>query len=162
MMKRKDENEENYPISCSSPSPMEQYWAWKNRLNHNTKDKMEETEMPRSRGELKIEDILATAGMTFKTEYIFPELVSTNGRPLRFDFAIFDDDGCVDFLIEFQGEQHYKSVAHFGGAKHLYQQKYNDNKKRVFCAHKELVLVAIPHWDYDEMDYDYIMKKAYG
>ena len=49
--------------------------------------------MRASRGEIKIEEILEEAGLPFKMEYIFPDLKSPNGRPLRFDFVIFDDDG---------------------------------------------------------------------
>ena len=54
-----------------------------------------------SRGEIKIHEILENAGFNFKEEYIFPDLRSSNGRPLRFDFAVFDDDGNIDFLIEY-------------------------------------------------------------
>jgi hypothetical protein len=57
--------------------------------------------MRASFGERKIEDILHEAGLTFKMEYIFPDLRSPNGRPLRFDFVIFDDDGKIDFMIEY-------------------------------------------------------------
>jgi hypothetical protein len=39
----------------------------------------------------------------------------------RFDFAIFDDDGNLDFLIEYQGKQHYQAVSKFGGNRGLYQ-----------------------------------------
>ena len=39
----------------------------------------------------------------FQEEFIFPGLNSSNGRPLRFDFAVFDDDNNIDFLIEYQG-----------------------------------------------------------
>ena len=42
-------------------------------------------------------------------EYIFPDLRSPNGRPLRFDFVVFDDDGKIDFIIEYQGKQHYEA-----------------------------------------------------
>ena len=49
--------------------------------------------MRASRGEIKIEEILTEAGLNFKEEYSFPGLVSTNGRALRFDFAVFDDNG---------------------------------------------------------------------
>lgn len=59
--------------------------------------------MRSSRGEILIEEILLDAGLTFEEEYIFPDLKSSNGRPLRFDFAVFDDDGNIDFLIEYQG-----------------------------------------------------------
>ena len=59
--------------------------------------------MRSSRGEIKIEEILEMAGLNYQEEYIFPDLVSSSGRPLRFDFAVFDDNGEIDFLIEFQG-----------------------------------------------------------
>jgi hypothetical protein len=29
--------------------------------------------------------------LDFEEEYSFPDLVSNTGRPLRFDFAVFDD-----------------------------------------------------------------------
>ena len=59
--------------------------------------------MRASRGEIKIEEILTEAGVNFKMEYIFPDLKSENGRPLRFDFVVFDDDNNIDFIIEYQG-----------------------------------------------------------
>ena len=57
--------------------------------------------MRASRGEIKIEEILQESGLNFKEEYIFPDLKSSNGKPLRFDFVVFDDDGYIDFIIEF-------------------------------------------------------------
>lgn len=62
--------------------------------------------MKASRGEIKIFEILSQADFNFIEEYSFPDLVSTNGRALRFDFAVLDDNGDLDFLIEFQGIQH--------------------------------------------------------
>lgn len=60
-----------------------------------------------SRGEIKIHEILERNGMSFKEEYVFSDLMSISGHPLRFDFAVFDDGGDLDFLIEYQGIQHY-------------------------------------------------------
>ena len=60
--------------------------------------------MDASRGEIKIREILEDAGLNFKMEYIFPDLKSSNNKPLRFDFAVFDDDNNIDFLIEYQGK----------------------------------------------------------
>lgn len=116
--------------------------------------------MRASRGEIKIEDILTNAGLSFKCEYSFPDLISTNGRPLRFDFAVFDDNGDIDFLIEYQGIQHYEAKSKFGGAKGLYRQQYNDKQKQIYCKQNGITLVAIPYWDEGRMDYDYIMKAA--
>lgn len=77
--------------------------------------------MRASRGEIKIEEILETADLNFEMEYIFPGLCSSNGRPLRFDFVVFDDDGRIDFIIEYQGKQHYEPSSKFGGKKGFYQ-----------------------------------------
>ena len=116
--------------------------------------------MRASRAEIKIEEILAGAGLPFKMEYTFPNLTSSNGRPLRFDFVIFDDDGQIDFIIEYQGKQHYEASSKFGGKKGLFQQQYNDNKKRRFCALQDLQLIEIPYTDENLISYDYIMKLA--
>lgn len=111
-------------------------------------------------GEIKIHEILEAAGLPFEEEYIFPELKSENGRPLRFDFAVFDDDGNIDFLIEFQGKQHYEASSKFGGKRGLYQQQHNDTKKRRFCAFNDLKLIEIPYTEENLISYDYIMKRA--
>lgn len=113
-----------------------------------------------SRGEIKIHEILENAELNFKEEYIFPDLRSPNGRPLRFDFVVFDDDGKIDFIIEYQGKQHYEASSKFGGKKGLYQQQYNDNQKRRFCALHEFKLIEIPYVDENLISYDYIMKLA--
>lgn len=116
--------------------------------------------MMSSRGEIRIHEILEEAGFNFKEEYIFPDLKSPNGKALRFDFVVFDDDGYIDFIIEFQGKQHYEASSKFGGKKGLYQQQYNDNKKRRFCALHDFKLIEIPYYEENLIDYDYIMKKA--
>ena len=116
--------------------------------------------MRASRGEIKIEEILLAAGLPFQEEYIFPELVSSSGRPLRFDFAVFDDNGHLDFLIEYQGIQHYEAKSKFGGYTGLRKQQYNDMKKREYCKKHGITLIAIPYWEEAKITYDYIMRAA--
>jgi hypothetical protein len=116
--------------------------------------------MRASRGEIKIEEILREAGLPFQEEYIFPDLVSNSGHPLRFDFAVFDDNGDLDFLIEYQGIQHYQAKSKFGGFSGLRKQQFNDMKKREYCKAHKLKLIAIPYWDEGRVDYDYIMRAA--
>lgn len=113
-----------------------------------------------SRGEIKIYDILTDAGLPFEEEYEFPDLISSSGRHLRFDFAIFDDCGDIDFLIEFQGKQHYVATSKFGGARGVYRQKYNDIQKRKYCLEHDLKLVTIPYYEEGQLSYDYIMRAA--
>ena len=116
--------------------------------------------MRASRGEIKIEEILQEAGLDFKEEYSFPDLVSNSGRPLRFDFAVFDDEGDLEFLIEYQGIQHYKPKEKFGGWSGLRKQQFNDMQKREYCKKHNIKLVAIPYTDEYIITYDYIMQKA--
>lgn len=117
--------------------------------------------MKASRGEIKIHEILTAAGLDFKEEYSFPNLVSSSGKPLRFDFAVFDDDGDLDFLIEYQGIQHYQAKSKFGGISGLRKQQYNDMRKREYCRQHDIILVAIPYVDEGRLNYDYIMNAYY-
>jgi hypothetical protein len=116
--------------------------------------------MRASRGEIKIEEILQWNGMDFQEEYSFADLVSSSGRPLRFDFAVFDDAGDLDFLIEFQGIQHYEAKSKFGGFAGLRKQQFNDMKKREYCKKHNIPLVIIPYWDEQFITFDYIMQAA--
>jgi hypothetical protein len=113
-----------------------------------------------SRGEIKIHEILERAGLNFKEEYSFKDLVSSSGTPLRFDFAVFDDNEDLDFLIEYQGIQHYEAKSKFGGYTGLRKQQFNDMKKREYCKKHNIILVIIPYWDEGRVNYDYIMKAA--
>lgn len=116
--------------------------------------------MRASRAEIKIEEILNETDLYFVEEYSFPDLVSTNGRPLRFDFAVFDDDNELDFLIEYQGIQHYEPKSKFGGVSGLRRQQFNDMRKREYCVEHNIKLIIIPYWDEYLVDYDYIMNLA--
>lgn len=115
---------------------------------------------PMSRGEIKVKEILEESGLLFEQQYVFPDLTSTSGKPLRFDFAVFDEDGELDFVIEYNGEQHYTAVDAYGGGKKLTQQKYNDTQKLRYCARKGIPLVIIPYYDYEILDLNYIFHKA--
>jgi hypothetical protein len=116
--------------------------------------------MKASRGEITIHEILEDAGLDFAEEYSFNDLLSNTGRPLRFDFAVFDDEGDLDFLIEYQGIQHYEPKEKFGGISGLRKQQFNDYQKREYCKKHNITLVIIPYTDEYLLSYDYIMTKA--
>lgn len=118
--------------------------------------------MRASRGEIKIEEILKSSGLNFQEEYSFPDLLSSSGHPLRFDFAVFDDEGNLDFLIEYQGIQHYEAKSKFGGYTGLRKQQYNDMQKRIYCKKNNIILIAIPYTDEGRINYDYIMNAYYN
>jgi len=114
-----------------------------------------------SSGEVKIHNILTDYGIPFEEEYSFDDLKSSSGRALMFDFAVFDDDHNLICLLEFQGIQHYKPVAHFGGKRGFYRQQYNDNLKRRYCIKNHIKLVSIPYYDEEKLSYDYLMQSIY-
>ena len=116
--------------------------------------------MRSSRGEVKIYTILKNHHVNFLEEYTFPDLTSAYGNELRFDFAVFDRNGNLDFLIEYQGEQHYSPVSKFGGKKGFKRQRRNDVLKRKYCLKNNIRLVSIPYFDEGKITYEYIMKAA--
>lgn len=116
--------------------------------------------MKASRAEIKISEILQRADLNFKEEYSFPDLIGRGGHTLRFDFAVFDDNDELWFLIEYQGIQHYKPKSIFGGASGLQQQQYYDMQKREYCKKHNIKLILIPYWDEPRVSYDYIMQLA--
>lgn len=114
-----------------------------------------------SKGEKKIHDILKSAGFDFIEEYSFADLLGMRGIPLRFDFAVFDDDGCLLCLIEYQGKQHYQPVEVFGGRDRFNRQKRYDARKIDYCRKRNIRLVIIPFEDEAKIDYDYIVNEIY-
>ena len=95
-----------------------------------------------SRNEQNITNLLNEAGVEFKTQYTFPDLLGVSGRPLRFDFAIFEN-GELKRLVEFHGKQH------FGCPKGSWSSGYgslveNDIRKRRYCNENGIELKMIP------------------
>ena len=114
-----------------------------------------------SSGERKIHNILETNNVSFAEEFSFAELHTASGRYLRFDFAVFNKSNQLLFLIEFNGKQHYVPVKKFGGKSGLNRQKYNDNRKVMFCRNHRIPLVIIPYWEEQNITFDYILEKAH-
>lgn len=99
-----------------------------------------------SRGVDKIEAILNDNKLSYKKEYCFPELKSPKGGALRFDFAIFDNNH-LQYLIEFDGEFHYKPYAEFGGEEGLHYRQLCDQIKNRYCIDNQIPLYRIPYFD---------------
>ena len=113
-----------------------------------------------SKMEVKIHNILMDYDVPFAEEYEFDDLIASSGRKLKFDFAVFRDDGELDFLIEAQGRQHYQAVKVFGGEKAKKRQQYNDAQKKKYCLKNKIKLITIPYYDESKITYDYIMHLA--
>lgn len=90
-------------------------------------------------------DILIKHNVEYKVEVAFDGLFGIDGKtPLRFDFAIYNDDHLLA-LVECQGEQHYKPIVEFGGERGFAIQQRNDQMKRMFAKDHDIRLVEISY-----------------
>ncbi len=82
----------------------------------------------------------------YAVEYSFDDLYGAGGvNLLRFDFAIFNNDGSIKCLLECQGEQHYKPVEEFGGEEQFKSQIKNDSLKRQYIENHNIKLIEISY-----------------
>lgn len=99
--------------------------------------------------ERRVEQVLIDNNIIFKQEYTFKDCVYI-GR-LRFDFALFDEDGNLKGLIEVDGQQHF-SPSHFvfGGdeekrLKDFETTKIRDGIKDEYCQTHNIPLLRIKY-----------------
>lgn len=88
-------------------------------------------------------DILNDMGIRYQRNFWFDGLVGIKGKPLSYDFALFDELDSIMCLIECQGQQHEKPVAFFGGEQQFEIQQEHDKRKRQFAEHKGIPLIEI-------------------
>ena len=87
-----------------------------------------------------IANYLSKRHINFKSEYSFDDLFGISYLPLRFDFAIMNEEGRLLCLIEYQGRQHYIDEE-FGRA----QRERTDQQKRDYCKENHLKLYEIKY-----------------
>jgi hypothetical protein len=114
----------------------------------------------KSKGEENIASILSAFNIKYKCEYEFCDLKGLKGKALRFDFAVFKDD-IMEFLIEYDGEFHYKAMI---GEEHFKYQKEHDKRKDDYCKKHNIKLYRIPYWERDNLEYivkDILIKEGF-
>lgn len=93
-----------------------------------------------------IAKLLSDNKINFIQQYSFSDLVGLGGRPLRFDFAIFDDNNQLSHLIEYNGQQHYiQSEGSWSSSFEITQT--HDKLKQMYCKNHNIPLRIIR---YDE------------
>lgn len=100
-----------------------------------------------SKGEKRLREILLKHNVNFKTQYSFEDCININ--QLRFDFAIFNKHDELKFLIEYDGVFHYSPIM---GEKQLKYNQKMDNIKNTYCLNKNIKLIRIPYWDFDNIE----------
>lgn len=101
-----------------------------------------------SKGEEKISKILKENKITFIRQKSFPNCIypDSNKRGF-FDFYVNDS-----YLIEYDGELHYKSKNHGWNTEELLQRtKKHDQIKNCFCKDNNIPLIRIPYTHYNNL-----------
>lgn len=101
----------------------------------------------KSKSEVAMTQFLKNNNINFSKQYQFDDLKSTKGYPLRFDFAIMNDDSSLKMLIEYQGQQHFEATSHWGGEEGYERRKEYDELKREYCRNKGLNLIETTCFD---------------
>lgn len=111
-----------------------------------------------SYGEESIKNILIQNNISFEQQKTFNTCVfpNTNGNA-RFDFYIDNN-----FLLEYDGEQHYIYSDKGWNTQKIYlKTKFRDEFKNQWCKENNIPLKRIPYWDLDKLTIEDIMSNKY-
>lgn len=98
-----------------------------------------------SMGEQKIIELLEQYNVPFVHDkpYLDLRYPDTGGTP-RFDFRITQNSDC-DYIIEFDGEQHYKQIPMYDTNDSFENRVKRDNFKNEWCVTNNIPLIRIPY-----------------
>lgn len=97
----------------------------------------------KSKGEDAIQNYLKENNIVHFEQQKFSGLKGVYGGLLSYDFYLPD----YNLLIEYQGEQHFRSIEYFGGEKAFIKQQEHDKRKRNYAKLHKINLLEIR---YDE------------
>lgn len=103
----------------------------------------------KSKGELKINQLLNQLNYEYSTQYTFPDLLFPDTqRKAYFDFAILQNKQ-LKCLIEYDGQQHY--YGWMGDLESLQKIQERDKIKDIYCKQKHIKLIRIKHDEYNTL-----------
>ena len=110
-----------------------------------------------SRNEERIQKVLEKYHINFKSQFTFEDLRSpiTNWL-LKFDFGILNEDNSLNFLLEYDGEQHvygtrYSSSPEKNKEKNKRMIMYDTLKNR-YCLDNKICLFRLDYLDKDKIE----------
>lgn len=99
----------------------------------------------KSKGESKIECILNENKIKYIFQHRFDDC--TDKKPLPFDFYIPK----LNMIIEYDGEQHFRSKSIFG-EESFYDTIKHDAIKNSYCEDNNIRLLRIPYWEFKNIE----------
>ncbi|MCU5501766.1 hypothetical protein OCB09_00070 [Bacillus cereus] len=110
-----------------------------------------------SHGERAIEYYLKKNKIPFMKQFTFDDLKG-DVRHLSFDFAVLDDNDNLIYLIEYDGEQHFRPLRHSrnkeANLEKFHRTVRNDELKNAYCLRNCIPLIRISFFDVDERRLD--------
>ena len=98
-------------------------------------------------GEEKIIEILNKAGINFKTQYEFDDLIFPSGRKARFDFYIDNK-----YIVEYDGEQHFQyRGSGWNTEENFMRTLSNDLVKNQYCIDNNIPIIRIPYTNFNDL-----------
>lgn len=92
-----------------------------------------------SKGELLVARALDDLGVEYVREYSIKSCGDI--RPFRFDYMVKLESG--PRFIEYNGDQHYVPIEHWGGVSHLQRTQERDALKSRYCSDNHLPLLVL-------------------
>ena len=108
-----------------------------------------------SLGALNLKNILDQNNINYIKEYTEQCL---QGK--RFDFAVVENEKVIR-LIEYDGEQHFRSSGGWNNEETFQQRKAYDKIKNEYALSHNIPLVRIPYWERDNITLEMIMGPQY-
>ena len=96
-----------------------------------------------SLGEEQISKLLIQYNIPFERQFTFSNLKSPKQTVLRYDFAIFNNNHELQYLIEYDGIQHFIPIDYFGGEEGFKYRKLCDNLKTEYCKNNNIPLIRL-------------------
>lgn len=116
-----------------------------------------------SKGNMIISNILTLKRVNYSREYSFKDLLSDKDYPLRFDFAILNNDNTVKCLIEYQGDIHYKTRDDGWNTQESFElRKKYDNRKLDYCNNNNIKIYYISYFDNIEEKMEEILNELFS
>ena len=101
-----------------------------------------------SYGQRQVGIVLEKLGIVFESEKKFCNCQDIKLLPFDFYFSIND----IHFLIEFDGRQHYESIAFFGGVDGYKLTQHHDAIKTQFALDNGFILIRIPYTEFNNIE----------
>ena len=111
-----------------------------------------------STGEFKISQILSNANISFKKQVTFENCLDK--KQLRFDFGVYNDNNELQYLIEFDGIQHFGFTEGWNDEQNYKDTKRKDSIKNNYCFINQIPLIRIPYYHQNNLSLNDLLLKT--